>query len=277
MGVYSNTGFFKGNKLIGTSRAGALDRGDVACEFAGTMSADGHFTDDSMPFHCQCFPREGGVPWGAKLEVHQWGRPHEDEDLKQSFNPWTGSTGNVYEQVSTPWSAGRDSLVSRCTDHRGVERWCWKGANANMKEEELPLLNRGKHCAAYGAQLGQTMAYVAIHLGEILTLLTYRTNGPCFSDGNLLSNPYYTGFFLFNFTMLLIFVYSPVQDILQLAPLTRERFGLAVCFPIILLLLNEAFKVVYRSQLAAQNEELSKNALAQSHGHEAHKREKEDV
>eukprot|EP00927_Polykrikos_kofoidii_P071807 TRINITY_DN68016_c0_g1_i1.p1 TRINITY_DN68016_c0_g1~~TRINITY_DN68016_c0_g1_i1.p1 ORF type:complete len:1283 (+),score=215.48 TRINITY_DN68016_c0_g1_i1:75-3851(+) len=265
-GVWWHTGFISANALIGTSRIGAIDRGVSACEYAGTLHSDGHFLDDRLPFHCRCVDRaRGGAPWSkasVAAEVDQWGRVGEALDpLEQVFDRWTGDTGVVYEKAQTPWRYGVSELLEPCTDGRGVERWCWRhGATG-----ERPLLPPGQHCAAYGSRLGQSMAYVSIHVGEILTLLAYRRDDPSFLS--LLSNRVFTISLVFNLASLIVFLYIPaVTSALELAPLSPMRLGLALIFPLCLYALNEVVKVFYRRRLAEKNALLEVEALRLSRG-----------
>jgi len=67
--------------------------------------------------------------------------------------------------------------------------------------------------------------------------------------------------FVFNIIMLMIFLYVPaVSSLLELAPLTPGRFLQAACFPLLLVTLNETFKILYRSRLFARNAILAEQA-----------------
>jgi magnesium-transporting ATPase (P-type) len=259
-GVWSHTGFVDAGDLIGTSRVSALASGQVACEFAGIIHPNGGLTEDMSPFHCRCAVREGGIPWGAKREVDQWGAVVDSAVLDQTFDRWTGDTGDLYIKANTPWKSGVESLLNPCFDHRGVERWCWKDS-----VQDRPVLPGGMHCAAYGAQLGQTMAYVVIHFGEILSLLSYRMDGFCLP--HLFTNNVYTGFLVFNILTLLMALYvPPVTRVMELAPLTPTRLAVSICFVLGLVLTNELAKVNFRRQMRLQNEILRGQALELSKG-----------
>lgn len=74
--LWLHTGFVTTSALIGTSRVGELERGLVACEYAGALDGEGRFVADAAPFHCKCHNHLEGV------EVDQWGRAHlSEQDL----------------------------------------------------------------------------------------------------------------------------------------------------------------------------------------------------
>lgn len=261
LGVWTNTGFVRANSLIGSSKVGALEEGSVACAIAGVLDAKNNFLEDARPFHCLCHVRESGNPFAAAKEVDQWGRTEEDALLAAAFDKWTGSTGNIYHKENTPWSDGVGTLLKPCVDANGVERWCWQQKFPGGH----PWLPESQDCASYGARLGQSMSYVVIHLGEILTLLSYRTDG--FFVAHMCSNPVYTGLFIVNVGCLLTFLYAPpVAMLLGLAPLGPTRFGLAVSFAVFLLVWNELVKILYRNRMAAHNELMGKVALERGLG-----------
>merc|ERR1719352_35887 len=218
-----------------------------------------------FPFHCRCAARTEGMPWGPVVEVDQWGAQVDAATLSQTFDRWTGNTGDLYDRANTPWKAGVDGLLTPCLDHKGVERWCWKDEYGKLEPSERPVLPDGQHCAAYGAQLGQTMAYVVIHFGEILSLLSYRMDG--FFLPHLFTNNVYTGFLVFNILTLLMALYvPPVTRVMELAPLTPTRLAVSICFVLGLVLTNELAKVNFRRQMRLQNEILRGQALELSKG-----------
>jgi len=261
IGVWTHTGFWTTRALIGTSRVGYLEAGTVACEYSGQLDKKGRFIEDEDPFHCKCSVADRGLPWGPRQVRDQWGRSVTDSELEEIFNVWTGSTGTLFDQKSTPWRVGRDAFVKPCADHRGIERWCWRD-DADVPKK-MPLLPDNVNCAAAGTQLGQTWAYVAIHLGEILSLFTYRTDGFCFLY--TCTNRVYTGLLIFNLTALAIFLYvPPMYKMMGLSPLTPERLLFAIMFPIILICMNELTKIVYRTLLRTKNIELAEKARKRS-------------
>jgi len=193
------------------------------------------------------------------------GRSRGFRSARAELHRWTGDTGDLYKQAKTPWKGGAKSLLEPCNDHKGVERWCWKDHLAKLHWSERPVLPDGKHCAAYGATIGQTMAYVVIHFGEILSLLSYRMDSFCLPY--FFTNPVYTGFLIFNVTMLLIALYVPaVTAVMELAPLTPLRLAVSVFFACCLLVTNEIAKVFFRKKMAEQNELLESTCLRLSQG-----------
>jgi len=270
LGVWMHTGFLKGNSIIGSSRVGAVEAGDFACEFAGFLDLDGRFIDDARPFHCKCWTHPSGLPWTRAVPIEQWGQKVLAEDpqvAEEMFavlvDPWTGLTGSFFDQDRTPWRSGVDELLEPCEDRKKVQRWCWR--ERGLSAVERPLLPLSHNCAAYGARLGQSMAYATIHLGEILSLLTYRMDG--FFLPRTFSNRVFTGLLVFNLCCLSAFLYTwPVASLLELAPLTLSRFAIVVCFDLCLISLNEAFKVLYRRQLHKQNARLEGEALRLARG-----------
>lgn len=265
LGVWTHTGFVDSTQLIGSSRVGALSSGTVACEFAGILHPEGGLTEDMAPFHCRCLARAGGMPWGKVEEIDQWGALTESDVLATTFDRWTGDTGNLFKQAHTPWKDGIETFLEPCKDHKGVKRHCWKENYSKLADAEKPVLPSGMHCAAYGAQLGQTMSYVAIQVGEILSLMSFRMDG--FFGPYSFSNPVYTGFLMFNLLILMVALYvPPVTSVMELAPLTVGRLALALVFPLSLMVINEISKVNFRMQRDALHTVKEKEALRQSLG-----------
>mmetsp|Transcript_104818 Transcript_104818/g.296554 ORF Transcript_104818/g.296554 Transcript_104818/m.296554 type:complete len:1177 (-) Transcript_104818:82-3612(-) len=246
LSTWINTGYTATWELVGTSRVGYVDSGMAACEFAGHYRSDMlDFIEDESPFHCKCFRRSS--PWADPVTIEQWGRAGEEQILEKVFDPWTGSTSTVYDRQNTPFKDGRDAMVEPCEDKRGLKRWCWRYHGVSMMDR--PILDRSRHCAAFGTRRGQTMGYVTIQLGEILALLAYRRDD--FSLPWLLSNRVYVGMLLFNLSMLLAFLYvPPVAGLSGLLPLPPARLAVSMCFAVLLFVLIEVSKVVYRSILS---------------------------
>jgi magnesium-transporting ATPase (P-type) len=246
LSTWVNAGYTATWQLVGTSRVGYVDSDIAACEFAGHYRSDMlDFIEDESPFHCKCFRRQS--PWADPVTIEQWGRSGEEQILEEVFDPWTGSTGTVYDRQNTPFKDGRDAMVEPCEDKRGLKRWCWRYHGVSMKDR--PILDRSRHCAAFGTRRGQTMGYVTIHLGEILALLAYRRDD--FSLPWLFSNRVYVGMLLFNLSMLLAFLYAPpIAGLSGLLPLPPARLAVSMCFAVLLFFLIELSKVVYRSILS---------------------------
>mmetsp|Transcript_120747 Transcript_120747/g.225700 ORF Transcript_120747/g.225700 Transcript_120747/m.225700 type:complete len:1244 (+) Transcript_120747:157-3888(+) len=266
VGLWSHTGFFTGQALIGSSRIGDVRNSLAACEFAGHVDSDGKFQADHAPFHCVCHNH-----WESdKSDIEQWGidqpaAAFESGIFASKFDPWTGLwADDLLKQAKTPWANGVDFWLQPCTDRMAVQHWCWKSPETLLTAR--PLLPPGMHCAAWGARLGQTMSYATIQLGEVLSLGSYRTSGHFWY--HLGSNPYYLVALFLNICALLVFLYVPqVSHMLNLAPLTRGRFGVAALFAVSLLLLNELAKVAYRWKLEEKQEKLEAEAAEQAKGH----------
>merc|ERR1719440_1519457 len=109
------------------------------------------------------------------------------------------------------------------------------------------------------------MAYVVIHLGEILSLLSYRMDS--FFLPHLFTNKVYTGFLVFNIAALLTALYvPPVTKVMELAPLTPTRLAVSVCFALCVVLANELAKINFRRQTRQHNELMRAEALRLSEG-----------
>eukprot|EP00928_Gymnodinium_smaydae_P097384 TRINITY_DN8816_c0_g1_i2.p1 TRINITY_DN8816_c0_g1~~TRINITY_DN8816_c0_g1_i2.p1 ORF type:complete len:971 (+),score=204.79 TRINITY_DN8816_c0_g1_i2:283-2913(+) len=253
LGVWAGTGFTIGRELIGTSRVNAVERGEVACAYAGDLDPDGRFIEDAAPFHCRCRVRAGGSPWAPADVWDQWG-PADADTSAISFDRWTGDVGDAFDRARTPWRRGAQTLLEACKDRRGIERWCWKSTSGTK-----PLLPLSLTCAAHGTVLGQSMAYCTIHLGEILSLLAFRMDA--FSLRHVFTNPVYAGMLVFNLSALAMFLYfPPLSQLLGLAPLGPIRLAISVMFAIAMWALNEVAKVLYRQRLAAHNAALAEVA-----------------
>jgi magnesium-transporting ATPase (P-type) len=260
--TWINTGYTATWQLVGTSRVGYVDDKMAACEFAGHYRSNlVDFIEDESPFHCKCYRRQN--PWSEPVLIEQWGAIGEEPLLDEIFNHWTGSTGSVYNQESTPFKEGRDAMVEPCEDKHGLKRWCWRFKGVSARDR--PILDTSRHCAAFGTRRGQTMGYVTIHLGEILALLAYRRDG--FSLPWLFTNKVYVGMFVFNVTMLMVYVYvPPIAGVLGLVPLPPARLAVSLCFALLLFLLIELIKVVYRAILARDIEHKEKVAARAARG-----------
>jgi len=251
-GLWLQTGFVTAAALIGTSKVGELERGLVACEYAGALDAQAHFVTDLAPFHCKC-----NNHWD-RVEVDQWGSAHlSEEGLLETFDPFSGHVGRVYNKANSDWTQGVDQLLEKCFDDHQVQRWCWK--DGKTLATGRPLLSASRNCAAYGARIGGTMGYVTIQLSEILTLMNFRTDGSIFT--NLHTNVYYVFGLAFNLVCLSVMLYVPrVAEVLQFAPLSAGRFAMALSFPLVFVLLNEAMKVLYMNKLEGQHAALNDTA-----------------
>ena len=95
------------------------------------------------------------------------------------------------------------------------------------------------------------MAYTSIQLGEVLSLVTFRTDG---FFGKARFSASYTAVLALNICALILVLYAPpVSKILDLAPLTLGNFGFALLAPALLICAAELTKVLYRSELAKKH------------------------
>lgn len=234
--VYLHTGYLHVHPIIGSDVAGAVDKKKAACQIGGTLGSDNEFLADPYPYHCTCYLRSWFIE--DPSIVDQWG---VDDPGSVDIDRWTGDAGDAFDQENTPFKGGETSLLQECTDKNDVTHMCWKSAG------DHPHLSASTNCAAYGAKLSQTMSYTSIQVGEVLSLVTYRTDG-FFGDARW-SRAYF-GVLMFNFSVLLTVIYVPgVTDLLDLTPLRPFMFVIA-CLPAILLIaVSELIKVEYRAQL----------------------------
>jgi len=249
-GVWMHTGFVTVQALVGTSIAGALDREEVACQIGGQLNAGGEFIEDAAPYHCRCTVRS--TPWESLESAtvrDQWGR----SDLPfVHMDRWTGDVGTVWDKDNTPFAGrnGESDLLEHCRDNDGVRHMCWKSPDADH-----PMLDGHKNCAIYGGQAGETMGYVSVQVGEVLALMTYRSDGPVWYAR---WSWVYFGVLVFNLCGLLIVLYVPaVSELLELYPLAPLKLMLSLVAPIALVFISEIIKVGYRHQLAVQHAMMS--------------------
>eukprot|EP00929_Paragymnodinium_shiwhaense_P118521 TRINITY_DN90433_c0_g1_i1.p1 TRINITY_DN90433_c0_g1~~TRINITY_DN90433_c0_g1_i1.p1 ORF type:complete len:1238 (-),score=320.26 TRINITY_DN90433_c0_g1_i1:78-3791(-) len=263
LGTYLHVGYVETWQLIGTSKVGFVETGKAACEFAGRRDRDGTgFIEDKAPFHCVCYNRDH--PWEPPARIEEWGADVPVAERERLYDPYTGSMGDVYKKENTPFRQGVDDILRVCKDDKGIDRWCWVDADL-WEETGKPLLDAQRHCAAWGTKRGQTMSYVAIHLGEILTLLTYRRDG--FALPWFFSNRWYVLAFVFNVTMLFVFLYAPpVAWLLKFVPLPPWEFAIGACFAVLLACINEVFKSIYRLVLGYDLENSKELAAAAARG-----------
>jgi hypothetical protein len=240
--VWVHTGFVTAGQLIGSSVVGALGSGAYACELAGYLDDSGVYTEDIVPFHCKIAVRIDHL-FGSPLIIEQWGRVGA-EDV--SINLWTGSAGHAFDLENTPFGEHGRSPVISCVDEDGVQRWCW-----NWDGDEYPVLSSTKNCAAWGARLGQSMAYVAVSVGEVLSLVTFRTDGPFWRAKFSRS---IAGFVLLNLTANAICIYvNALGDVLDFAPLSWNRLLLCLLPITLLVFACEVIKCEYRRQLRKEH------------------------
>lgn len=263
MGVWQHVGYTGTREIIGTSRVGWVEDNRAACEFSGKPGPDDSFIEDPAPFHCKCFVRD--YLWSEPRTVHQWGIPGGGvKQLDEVYDPWTGSTGDLYEQKNTPFKDGRqtEGLLEHCKDGKGITRWCWQ---KKYPEGQMPLLDNTRHCASWGTMRGQTMGYATIHMGEILALFTYRRDE--FTLPWFFTNKIFVGMLFFNLTALSLFIYVPIIAwALELVPLPFTLLLTVICFALLIANLNELIKVLYRYMLSKENARLEKIAYHRARG-----------
>lgn len=238
--VYLHTGYVHVHPIVGSDRAGAVDDGNAACAIAGALGTNGAFVGDSRPYHCKCYQRSWFIE--DPTVVDQWGVA---DPGSVDIDRWTGDAGDAFDQANTPFKGGEGALLTECTDNGGVTHMCWKNpANAAH-------LSSSTNCAAYGTKLSESMSYVSIQLGEVLSLVTYRTDG--FFMSAKWSNAYF-GVLLFNLSALVTVIYVPgVSELLDLAPLLPLSFFFATLPSFLLVAISEFIKIEYRSQLRARH------------------------
>eukprot|EP00746_Dinoflagellata_sp_MGD_P068187 gnl/MRDRNA2_/MRDRNA2_28106_c0_seq1.p1 gnl/MRDRNA2_/MRDRNA2_28106_c0~~gnl/MRDRNA2_/MRDRNA2_28106_c0_seq1.p1 ORF type:complete len:691 (-),score=103.14 gnl/MRDRNA2_/MRDRNA2_28106_c0_seq1:38-2110(-) len=261
IGIRAHTGFLYNHELIANSVVGMLDKGEVACESAGQLR-DGAFVESASPFHCRCSVSQGWLWAGEKVEVEQWGRVTDETEVDKVFDPWTGSFGDFYNKNATPWKDGTDSLLEKCKDANGVERWCWKDKGP---DETRPLLSKGRDCASYGIAIGQSMTFSTINLGELVMIISQRTNSGFFT--RLSQNGWMIVASIYNIAFWASYYYlPPFTNILGLAPLSCHHLVVVFGFVLCAAVSSEVIKVFYVSKVQADNAILEKEALRLSCG-----------
>jgi soluble P-type ATPase len=239
--MFMATGFVHMSSVIGSTEAAAVYNGESACQIAGTL-VGGQFIADVLPFHCKCYVRRNY--WTSEVTVvDQWG---VIDDSIVELDRWTGSTGDAYLQANTPWASGPWSLLRGCIDADGIDRLCWTNSTAPK-----PLLGAESSCAAYGARKADTMSYVSIQVGEILSLATFRTDG---FVGFARFSPQYMTMLGLNLLVLLCVLTVPwLTEALEFEPLQSDYFLLALIAPAIFVILCEICKPFFREMLAQKH------------------------
>ncbi|CAJ1396012.1 unnamed protein product [Effrenium voratum] len=224
LGTWGLTGSMSNAVLLGSTRIDDLKLGRTLCEHAGWQREDGHFERDPRPFHCVCHTSLDGNPWSPSVPLEQWGGSAQKESVRPCSRPDL------------------------------AQHWCW--------EDDVPRATRpvlGESCTEHGIKVGQTMALVTIMLGEVLSLMSFRTDG--FFLFSIFKNPLYILSLAMNVSVMLVFVYNPqVASILDLVPLQRSQFLAAAALASSLVKLNEITKAFFRWQLAGQIAILEKEA-----------------
>lgn len=247
--LWMETGFFTVKGLVATASADLVEQELHACQVAGHINKNGKFESDSTPFHCHCTMRNSYWDRYPSI-IDQWGRfdSTSSPEIAKAFDPWTGVAGDQFNLENTPWAGnGFDKYLEVCKGSNGKRNLCWRDPKA-----ERPLLDGSKTCASWGSRIATTMSYVSIQLTEVLTLMTFRTDG--FFPFARRSNAY-LGMLAFNFTILMLVVYVPwINNFLTLAPLNSVRFMLSLAAPILMMVVCELTKIEFRGQLRRKHE-----------------------
>jgi len=229
------------------------------------LNNDGEFVPDSQPFHCKCHVHEFGMVWADVFTVEQWGKVGGLAELlaREAFDDWSGDTSDVFTQGNTPWRDGKRFLVSTCWDKYHTPHNCWKSNYYEKSDDQRPVIPEGYSCMSWGLRAAGTMSYVTMQVGEILSVLTYRCDD--FSLRRFFTNPVYLLALIVNLIALLVFVYFPMaREILGFAPLEEAKMLFSIFLGVLVMALNEIWKIFYRVRLAAQNEQLASDALDQA-------------
>mmetsp|Transcript_6928 Transcript_6928/g.12297 ORF Transcript_6928/g.12297 Transcript_6928/m.12297 type:complete len:1225 (+) Transcript_6928:146-3820(+) len=230
------TGYTHVHALVGSTVAGDVGRHAAACEFAGTLADSGEFVRDDAPYHCLCEVRETAFQ-DEPLRRDQWGVLNVEE---VHVDRYTGDTGTLLMRENTPWAGtGFADMLEVCAATDGEEHMCWRNPDIDK-----PILSSKNNCAIYGSKIATTMSYASIALAEITSLATHRTIGPYV--GAKFSRAY-MAVVLFNLSALAIVLNWPwMYEILDLAPLTRQRFWYCLIAPVMMVTASEIIKGVYR-------------------------------
>lgn len=243
--MWLQVGFFNVGSIVGSHEAHAVENGQAACQIAGQLNSNGDFFADQVPFHCKCYARKSF--WDSEpIVTEQWGLA---DGSSVAMDRWTGSTGDAYHQRNTPWKNGREAFLQECLDGPGNKRLCWKDSS-----KPKPILSADTNCAAFGARKADTMAYVSIQIGEILSLATFRTDG---FVGFARFSKHYSAMLVFNFFVLFIVLTVPyITQLLGFQPLQTDYFLLALIAPLVLVTLSEVTKIEFRNRLAKKHDQL---------------------
>lgn len=256
-GMFSQVGTVDNYAIIGTSMVLDLASGKTVCERAGWERA-GEYKFDGRPFHCRCKVSKSGMPNGDIEEFDQWG----SRDLDISGNPMKNQ--DMFSLSRSDWKGEPSRFVEPCKGNKDV--WCWKD---NVEEFSRPVLPRGMSCGDYGVKYGQSMALVTIMTGEMLSLMSFRTDG--FFIYHVFQNKFYLLTMVGQFFITFQIVFNPsLSSLLEVVALEPIHLAAAGACALCLIVLNELTKMLFRSRLSALNQELEKQALALSHGEVKH-------
>mmetsp|Transcript_41362 Transcript_41362/g.92505 ORF Transcript_41362/g.92505 Transcript_41362/m.92505 type:complete len:324 (+) Transcript_41362:2-973(+) len=258
-GTFAAVGSVRNDALVGSSGIHDLEEGRAVCEHAGWELPNGDYKRDSRPFHCRCQVSQDGIPTQPKTSLEQWGTSQELE-VDPSFDPL--QRREIFSFHGPDWNGRRAQAVKPCGSTQNAGRWCWQ---ESVQKSRRPVLPPGASCAEHGVKVGQTMALVTIMLGEVLTLMSFRTDG-CFVF-SLCRNQLYNVSLLLNICVMMTFVYRPeLSSVLDLVPLPPLLLATAAAFATALVVLNETVKILYRLHLSRVNSSLEAEALARAAG-----------
>jgi len=248
-GMLSLVGTVDNHAIIGTANILDLAGGKTVCERAG-WELDGKYKLDARPFHCRCKVSKSGMPRGDIDEFDQWG----SRDMEVSGNPMMQK--DLFLLSSSDWKGEPNRFVEPCQGNKDV--WCWKDS---VEESSRPVLPRGMSCGEYGVKYGQSMALLTIMTGEMLSLMSFRTDG--FFIYHVFRNKFYLLTMICQFFITFEFIFNPtLSSLLEVVALERIHLVAAGALPLSLVALNELAKILFRSRLSALNRELEKQALA---------------
>eukprot|EP00930_Biecheleria_cincta_P035041 TRINITY_DN24137_c0_g3_i1.p1 TRINITY_DN24137_c0_g3~~TRINITY_DN24137_c0_g3_i1.p1 ORF type:complete len:1272 (-),score=188.79 TRINITY_DN24137_c0_g3_i1:259-3585(-) len=251
-GMLSQVGTADNHAIIGTSMVLDLASGKTICERAG-WEREGEYKLDARPFHCRCKVSKGGMPSGDIDEFDQWGSGH----MEVSGNPIINK--DMFSLSRSVWKGEANRFVEPCKGNRDM--WCWRD---DVEEFSRPVLPSGISCGEYGVKYGQSMALFTIMTGEMLSLMSFRTDG--FFIYHLFQNKFYLLTLACQLFITFQIIFNPsLSSLLDVVALERIHLAAAGTFALCLVVLNELAKVLFRVRLAALNQELEKQALALSH------------
>jgi len=252
-GMLSLAGTVNNHAIVGTAKVLDLADGKTICERAG-WELENEYKMDARPFHCRCEVRKSGMPHGDIDEFDQWG----SRDLEVSGNPIKQK--DVFSLSSSDWKGEPNRFVEPCRGNKGV--WCWK---TNVEEASRPVLPRGMSCGEYGVKYGQSMAVFTIMTGEMLSLMSFRTDS--FFFYHFFRNKFYLLSMICQFCITFRIIFNPtLSSLLDTVALEPIHLVVAGALSLCLVVLNELAKIPFRFKLSALNQELEKRALAISRG-----------
>jgi len=240
--IWMHTGHAQIDALLPTSFEGKGGNANIACQSAGILGDNDAFIIDPLPYHCMCTVSALVSPSGGRETRDQWGT---SDASSVPYDLYSGDTGDAFDVANTPWKGGESSLVKPCVAGNGETHMCWKTATGD--HPMLPSFN----CAAWGEKLGQSTTFAAVMIGEVSSLVTFRTDGPFWSARWSWS---FFGCWCFNITMYIMVNTVPaVTEKLSLAPLDMTHLAIALITPVLLVSCSEVIKVNYRMKLRMQH------------------------